>query len=74
MNKQFPYITFNISCGISVIMQDIIDFKNYDGEIEKFFNWIKQYLYKGWDKQFIGYSLYEEAIEPTLYYLEGKVE
>lgn len=48
------------------------DFKNYGGEIGKFFDWIKQYLYKGWDKQFIGYSLYEEAIEPILYYLEGK--
>ena len=52
----------------------VADFKNYDGEIGKFFDWIKQYLYKGWDKQFIGYSLYEEAIEPILYYLEGEVE
>ena len=48
------------------------DFKNYDGEIEKFFDWIKQYLEQDGYKTFMGYSLYEEAIEPTLYYLEGK--
>ena len=48
------------------------DFKNYGGEVEKFFDWIKQYLYKGLDKQFIGYSLREEDDEPILYYVEDK--
>ena len=47
------------------------DFKNYQDEIEKFFDWIKQYLQQDYYKTFIGYSLYEEAIEPTLYYVEG---
>ena len=46
------------------------DFKNYQGEIGKFFDWIKQYLYKGLDKQFIGYSLREGDDEPILYYVE----
>lgn len=49
----------------------VADLKNYDGEIEKFFDWIKQYLYKCQDKEFVGYSLYEEDAEPILYYLEG---
>ena len=47
------------------------DFKNYDGEIEKFFDWIKQYLEQDYYKTFMGYSLYEEEYEPTLYYVEG---
>lgn len=47
------------------------DFKNYDNEIEKFFDWIKQYLEQDYDKTFMGYSLYEEDYEPTLYYVEG---
>ena len=47
------------------------DFKNYQGEIEKFFDWIKQYLEQDYYKTFMGYSLYEEDYEPTLYYVEG---
>lgn len=44
------------------------DLKNYDGEIEAFFDWILPYVEKLADKTFIGYSLYEEDSEPTLYY------
>ena len=47
------------------------DFKNYQGEIGKFFDWIKQYLEQDYYKTFMGYSLYEEEYEPTLYYVEG---
>lgn len=47
------------------------DFKNYQGEIGKFFDWIKPYIEKYGDKTFIGYSLYEEDDEPKLYYVEG---
>ena len=47
------------------------DFKNCQGEIEKFFDWIKQYLEQDYYKTFMGYSLYEEEYEPTLYYVEG---
>ena len=47
------------------------DFKNYQDEIEKFFDWIKQYLQQDYYKTFIGYSLYEEYYEPKLYYVEG---
>lgn len=49
------------------------DFKNYQGEVGKFFDWISPYIEKYGDKTFIGYSLYEEDDEPTLYYLESKV-
>lgn len=44
--------------------------KNYDGEIEAFFDWIDPYVdaYQG---EFLGYSLYEETgpdTPPTCYY------
>ena len=47
------------------------DFKNYNGEIEKFFDWLKPYLQREFDKTLIGYSLYEVDTEPKLDYLEG---
>ena len=43
-----------------------------DDDIEKFFDWIKQYLQQGYYKTFIGYSLYEEDYEPILYYVEDE--
>jgi len=43
------------------------DLKNYGDEIEKFFDWIDQYLEK-WPGEFVGYSRYEEDIEPVLYF------
>ena len=46
------------------------DFKNYNGEIGKFFDWIAKKIEKDGDKTFIGYSLYEEDDEPKLYYVE----
>lgn len=43
------------------------NFKNYDGEIEKFIDWIRPYLDK--DKgDFLGFYRYEETEEPTLIY------
>ena len=45
------------------------DLKNYEGEIESFFDWVAPYAEKNSDKQFIGYELYEEDDEPTMYYL-----
>lgn len=36
------------------------DLKNYEGEIESFFEWIAQYAEQNSEKQFIGYELYEE--------------
>lgn len=45
--------------------------KNYDGEIEKFLDWIKPYLSDGsGDRSFYAIVTYEEAEEPTIYYLE----
>jgi len=41
------------------------DLKNYDNEIEKFFDWIMPYIDAD-DGDFIGYKLYEEDREPTL--------
>lgn len=41
------------------------DIKNYDGEIEAFFDWLKQHI-DAEEGQCIGYSWYEEEISPTL--------
>ena len=43
------------------------DFKNYDNEVELFFDFVKDYVEEG----FLGYSLYEEDDKPTLYFLES---
>lgn len=43
------------------------DLKNYDGEIEAFFDWIMPFIHAP-EGQFIGYSRYEEHYEPKLYY------
>ena len=42
------------------------DLKNYDDEIEKFFDWLNT-LNFGCEGDFIGYSLYEEENTPTIY-------
>lgn len=45
------------------------DFKNYNGEIDLFFDFIAPYVEDG----FLGYSQYEEAEHPTLHYvINGK--
>jgi len=43
------------------------DLKNYDGEIEAFFDWVTPHVAEH-HRGFIGYSLYEEFETPTLYY------
>lgn len=44
--------------------------KNYDGEIEAFFDWVTPHVVNSGapGRVFIGYSLSEDATEPTLYY------
>jgi hypothetical protein len=44
--------------------------KNYDGEIEAFFDWIDPHVV-GFGGEFIGYSLYEESDTPTLFHKKG---
>lgn len=44
--------------------------KNYDGEIEKFLDWIEPYIMHGSGiKDMYAYTIYEEAEEPIIYYL-----
>ena len=43
------------------------DLKNYDGEIEAFFDWVTPHVSEH-HRGFIGYSLYEEPETPALYY------
>lgn len=44
------------------------DIKNYDGEIQEFFEWIMPWI-DGYPGDFIGYSRYEEDLQPTLMFL-----
>lgn len=47
--------------------------KNYDGEIEKFLDWIKPYISQGTgEREFYAIVTYEESSEPTIYYLVGE--
>ena len=47
------------------------DIKNYAGEIEQFFDWIKPYLEEQ-NGQFIGYHIYEEFMSrPVLVFANG---
>jgi len=44
--------------------------KNYDDEIELFLDWIKPYIYDGCGTRgYYAVVCYEEAAEPTIYYL-----
>ena len=63
--KLFEYSDISENCYLVVRS----DFKNYQGEIGKFFDWVTPYIEKYGDKTFIGYSLYEEDDEPKLYYI-----
>lgn len=48
------------------------DLKNYDGEIEAFFDWLRPLVDKYCDKTCIGWMWYEEDEEPTLVYVGGR--
>ncbi len=44
--------------------------KNYDNEITLFIDWLRPYIDRGSGRrEFFGYSIYEEADEPELYFL-----
>jgi len=47
------------------------NFKNYQGEVEKFLEWITPYI-DALDGDFIGYSRYEETEVPTLLYYPNR--
>ena len=47
------------------------DIKNYEDEIEQFFSFIESYVDTCGVRTFMGYSLYEESVEPILFYAEG---
>ena len=49
------------------------DFKDYGNESELFFDWIKPYV-ESYGKKLIGYTLYEEDVEPVLYYTDEDTE
>lgn len=49
------------------------NFKNYDDEIALFLDWITPHL-DAEPGEFLGFSRYEEAREPTLIYYPGFVE
>lgn len=43
------------------------DFKNYDNEVNKFFDWIQPYIEGDSDHEMIGYSRYEESDQPIIW-------
>lgn len=47
------------------------DIKNYQNEIEEFFEWLMPYIDTN-EGAFIGYSRYEEDDVPTLYFKKGE--
>jgi hypothetical protein len=47
------------------------DIKNYEDEIQEFFEWIKPYCQNDYEESFIGYYRYEESREPTLIYTDN---
>jgi hypothetical protein len=47
------------------------DFKNYGDEIDLFLDWITLYIDCD-EKEFLGYSRYEEYIIPDFYFYENK--
>lgn len=49
--------------------------KNYDGEAEKFFDWLKDNLAEGERPgRFLGYTLYEEDTMPVMYFARSADE
>ncbi len=60
-----PWITSRYSDGYIFSRSDL---KNYDNEIENFFDWIKPFL-SGPKGLCIGYWWYEEDQKPTLVYI-----
>ena len=48
------------------------DFKNYDNEVRKFFDWIDDYIDCSRGGEMIGYSRYEESDEPQIWYTQER--
>ncbi len=77
MLRSYSYY-FNYSASLSDIDYDKItrthsvsircSLKNYENEINLFLYWVAPYIYE-YRHDFIGYTLYENANEPTLIYL-----
>lgn len=56
-----------------VTLTSLSSLKNYGDEIEKFCDWVSQYVYLGSNHDsvvFAGYKRYEEDISPTLIYFK----
>ena len=68
-NTQCAKLTFDpISHQWSLLAKG--DIKNYEGEIEEFFDWIKPYVKCRSEETFIGYKRYEEDCRPTNIYID----
>lgn len=65
----FYFVPFKLSSMQKLIDNYYIstrsDLKNYDGEIEKFIDWLMPYI-DGYEGKFLGYIRYEEDDAPTL--------
>lgn len=70
VNSRIRYDNLN---EYAMVLHIDTDFKNYNNEINKFLDWIEPYIDLS-DDTFLGYSLYEEFTNPTLYfYKDNKI-
>lgn len=59
--------------GYNYVLHCDCDLKNYDDEIELFLDWISKYCDCDYN-EFIGYTRYEEDVNPTLlYFVDNKI-
>lgn len=67
--SSFYHTPFSLSKYTEGYIFSKSDLKNYDGEIEKFINWITPYLELYAESNCIGWKWYEEADTPTLLFV-----
>lgn len=65
--SSYYHVPWNASAYREAYIFSRSDLKNYEGEIEKFLDWVRPYFVQESD-QCIGWSWYEESESPTLIY------
>lgn len=67
--SHLPILQRDIDYG-AYYLSTRFNIKNYEGEIEKFIDWIMPHIDE-YDGGFLGYTRYEDEDEPTLIYKKG---
>ncbi len=69
--NSYYHIPWSASNYIEDYLFSRSDIKNYNGEIEAFFDWLRPHVSDYGERVCIGWSWYEECMEPTLIYSRG---